>query len=716
MRAGEAWVKIYGDDNPLQQTLAAASDRLGSWADSVSQIGTTMLAAGAAMTAPMALSAKGFTSAAMHLLGASLAANESAGRMSQLRGAAARFGIDGGLVDTALPKLNREVQAAVAGSRSASAALNALGLSAEQLAKLSPVERFHALSAAIAATPDKAAAAGAAMAIFGDSARELWPLLSAGKGKLAELTAEAIALGDCMSDTQVAAARGLSFAMNETTAIARRMANALGEAVTPSLLSITRAGNAWAQTAVDFVRSNREIIATGFRAASAIASIGAALASVSVVKGLGGKVLAPLLPLGKMIAGGLSAALPVAGPFLAIAAGASIAAKLAGVSFTEQFAAIRRAGQWAADEMTARFPRAAETIGQLGEQIRAGNWAGAAKTALAGVELAFAETTASVRRLWVTAMEAMDAAGWTASMQGAWIEVQGLWEKGSIFLTTIANGTMADVIDAWKWFGENATALWQLFTETLSGSWDWICTEFRGVWDYVSSIFSGSVNGMGEIWNSIAEYAAPVLNWLSSAWAKVVNSLGDIWGKFCEKGFVETWLDAQNAVTNWMVDLMAKFDSNIDPEREKRDINREFEKKKQAWKAQAAEVDAKTVERKKDIATPAELDEARKSQRDKIDADLQAARDKWKEDLKNAKKAKEPGQAEGDKMPDPAKPASSSAPARSIAGNFNPFVALQSGAGSYNERTARATEKMSYLMMKHLEATRDMKELLAVGD
>jgi len=91
---------------------------------------------------------------------------------------------------------------ASAGSAVAAAAFGRLGLSVDDLRKMSAAERFDAITAAISAMPGEADRAAAAVKIFGKAGAELLPLFSGGVDGIAQARKEADRLGLALTSTQ----------------------------------------------------------------------------------------------------------------------------------------------------------------------------------------------------------------------------------------------------------------------------------------------------------------------------------------------------------------------------------------------------------------------------------------------------------------------------------------------------------------------------------
>lgn len=105
-------------------------------------------------------------------------------------------------IGTASQKAEIAFARAASGSKVASAAFGALGLSVADLNGLSPAERFDAIASSIAALPTEAERAAAAVQIFGRSGAALLPLFAGGAEGIAQARQEAERLGLALTDAQ----------------------------------------------------------------------------------------------------------------------------------------------------------------------------------------------------------------------------------------------------------------------------------------------------------------------------------------------------------------------------------------------------------------------------------------------------------------------------------------------------------------------------------
>ena len=124
---------------------------------------------------------------------ADMAALEMAGNL-------AGVGVD--KMAAAMSKASKLFDEARRGSASATEAFQRLGLDIADLDRMSSAERFQAIAAAIAALPDPAARAAAAMQIFGRSGAEMLPMFASMAEAMEEARANTQRFGLALTDLQ----------------------------------------------------------------------------------------------------------------------------------------------------------------------------------------------------------------------------------------------------------------------------------------------------------------------------------------------------------------------------------------------------------------------------------------------------------------------------------------------------------------------------------
>ncbi len=199
IKAGRAYVEIYGDQTPLQKTLASlprgfmtASAAIGGVAGLVG--GAVVGAVGAAIDAVSNL-VNSYGELGGRLTDMSDRTGLSTETLGELDYAATKSGTSLEALEGGLAKMGNKLVDAAAGSKTARAAFTTLGLSVEDLSQLSPDKQFERIAQAISEIDDPAARTAAAMDVFGKSGADLLPLMKDGAEGIQAFRDEAVDLG-----------------------------------------------------------------------------------------------------------------------------------------------------------------------------------------------------------------------------------------------------------------------------------------------------------------------------------------------------------------------------------------------------------------------------------------------------------------------------------------------------------------------------------------
>lgn len=196
------------------RTASAAFDSLAKDVKGLrSGLGTLTAISGAQLFGSIA---SGISSATRSLYGMSAAASETidtlsklATRTGQTYGEIAGLALAGdlagvgiGTISNALTKADRAFVMAAQGSKTATAAFAAIGLSLEDLQGKSGSERFALIADGIAALPSEAERAAASIALFGKAGAELLPLFAGGGEGIRQATEQAERFGLALTNVQ----------------------------------------------------------------------------------------------------------------------------------------------------------------------------------------------------------------------------------------------------------------------------------------------------------------------------------------------------------------------------------------------------------------------------------------------------------------------------------------------------------------------------------
>lgn len=279
----------------------------------LSGFGKNAAIAGAAVGAAMA-------GAAIALGGAIKGAIDRADEMSK---AAQKFGVPidelsrlqhaADLSDVSLQQLGAGLgrlskamaDAAGGGTSSAAKALQSLGISATDASgKMRPTsEVMQDLAGKFAGMQDGAGKTALAMAVFGKSGADLIPLLNSGKDGLAEMGAEADALGLTLDENTGKAAEAFNDNLTRLQAAGKGIANQLAGQMAPALASVSgalvsAAKNTAAMDAIGKVLSGTiRVLAT------------AAVAAGGIFIGLGAQIGGVATALGRVVKGDFAGAM-----------------------------------------------------------------------------------------------------------------------------------------------------------------------------------------------------------------------------------------------------------------------------------------------------------------------------------------------------------------------------------------------------------------------
>lgn len=179
-------------------------------------------------------------------IGAQLAAADALGKTSsklgiqveelqKLRFAAEQTGVSAGTLDTALQRMVRRVSEAAQGSGSAVKALQEMGLSAQELARLSPDQQFKRIADAMRGTASEGDRVRLAMALFDTEGVALVNTLKGGAGTINLFGKELAATGGIMGGELVAAAEKANDAWNKLGFVFQRFVNKILPLVSEAL-------------------------------------------------------------------------------------------------------------------------------------------------------------------------------------------------------------------------------------------------------------------------------------------------------------------------------------------------------------------------------------------------------------------------------------------------------------------------------------------------
>lgn len=280
IRAGRAFIEIGGDSLPFVRAMQAASKGLQELGQKVAAVGARVQLAGTAMTKAFFGASKAFASIGDSLDEMSSRTGLTVELLSELKLAAEQSGAGLESLEKGFRNVQRVLVAAAGGSGEAAKKLAMVGLSVEDLVGKSPDEQLNMIADAISQIGDPALKAVAAMALMGKSGAQLLPLLEGGAAGLEKFRAKSRGLGIGISTDDAKKAAKLQDALEDLWATVKGVVVAIGAALAPTVQYVSEVMTGAATGAINFIKSNRELVTMAGMAAVAIVGVGTAIVAL----------------------------------------------------------------------------------------------------------------------------------------------------------------------------------------------------------------------------------------------------------------------------------------------------------------------------------------------------------------------------------------------------------------------------------------------------
>jgi len=387
IRAGRAFVEIFGEDSHVQRVLSRVETRLTSFGQGVTRIGAGLTAVGVGIVSPLFAAAR----VAGEYGGTILAASQKTGvwieAIQELAFAASQAGSSLEGLTSGLKFLQRNLAAGAAGGHAAIALFKSIGLSVDELKRLTPEQQLARVADAIAAIDDPARRTSAAVRLLGRAGTELIPLFAGGSAGLAALRAQARSLGQVLDSETIRSAEAVGDAFEVVSGAIRATITAVGAALEPVLTPLAESFGRISATVQEWVGHNRQFVQSVLAIGVGLTVAGGVISALGVaLLGLGAAV--------SLTSAGLAAIGVVLGALLSpagLAVAAVVGLGVAFVTYTE-------IGQQA-------FQAVTQAVGEFAARVQQG-FAGIVDALLAG-DLALAAKIAWLT-VKVAATEALD--------------------------------------------------------------------------------------------------------------------------------------------------------------------------------------------------------------------------------------------------------------------------------------------------------------------
>lgn len=529
---------------------------IGGWIDSIStkigNLGGTFSGWASRITGPMEDAARTFADIGKEAADMAQQSGLSVKSLTELGYAAKQFGASQGDVSGAAKSANAVVAKAASGDADAAKPIERLGFSPDQLSKMPSEQRFIALGRAIAAVADPAERASIAMAVFGSSGEKLLPMLANGEAGLAEFRIEAQKSGLVLTGPAADAAKLLAATYERLKDSIAGFWLQIGATVAPIITETTETIARAVQIATRWASENRELIATVFRVASAVGTVGSVLTVVAGVLG-GGATVASL------VAGSLAsvattitvvggAIVAVLSPIGLLVAGLSAVAVYFGrsIPFARGFAAAADAGSRAWGSLGPQLASVAESVMRTLGQMR-----DFAARVMGGIE------------------DAIRAGNLGAAVEIAWTAAKVAWANALHWIAEMTDGALGGVLNllaAGKW-GEAASLA------ALA----------------ISNAFNQAVRGFEDIWLGLRDTFDDVLTFLQTTWnttfVKMRGPINEFINTIRDLLFVIADYDVTGVLAKKCLDINAKLGALTkigpkNPDETNRDLNDANERRK----------------------------------------------------------------------------------------------------------------------------------------
>lgn len=456
VKAGEAFIKLGTDNSALLRGLDAARKNLRAFGTAVTAIGAGVAGLGTAGLGGLFAAAKSFSDAGDKIDKAAIRTGLSAEAVSELGFAAEQSGSSLEGFEKGFRKFQQMLGDAAKGEPMAVEALNEIGLSVEALMAMHPDDQVYALADAIAAIDDPARRTEAAMGILGKAGADLIPLFEGGADAVRALRKEAEELGLTFTEADAKSAAALNDALNALTRQLKALWQWIGSAVAPALSDMLRAASPVVSAVIEWVKANRDLVASialwsGVAAAAggALMAIGLGIVFVSAVLGS----IITLVTTATAVVAGLVAVVANI-PVLLIAAGIGAVA-----AFTDMRSAAGEALDWISEKLDALLATGRQTWRGIADALATGDIQAAAEIMWVGLELVWKRGVAAIKEIWGNLKTAVLSAGYEVLAGWAMIaERLGHLLEGALFSAIFA------MMNAWTKFQAFFMSTWHKTT------------------------------------------------------------------------------------------------------------------------------------------------------------------------------------------------------------------------------------------------------------
>jgi len=476
IRAGRAFVEL-GVSDKLTAGLRRAQKQLEAFGAGLRSIGTRLAGIGAAAITGLLGTAKVFSDMGDVLDKMSIRTGVSVEALSELGYAAELSGADLETLESGVRIMQRTLSEAAQGSSTAVDALDRLGLSAAELAGLSPEQQFKVLAERISKVADPTLRAAIAMDVFGKAGTKLLPLMAEGAAGIEAMQEEARRFGLTVSTETARDAAQLNDALGTLWKVLKQGVFTIGGALAPTLKDLAERITRIVVSATTWIKANRETVVWALKVAAAVAVAGIAIIALGyIVSGI-----AATLGIVAGVIGGIGTAFGLIGAAIGAIlspVGLAIAAivALGGVLIVTTGAG-GEALAWLGEQFTRLREWVTKVVGGISDALAAGDIALAAEILWLSLKVIWQQGVAALNKVWLDAKEFFVSTAygmWYGALAAAEIVFHALevaWIETTAFLSKTWSNFTAGFQQVWEsassWVAKRILEIQGLFDSGL---------------------------------------------------------------------------------------------------------------------------------------------------------------------------------------------------------------------------------------------------------
>lgn len=314
IKAGEAYVSLSGDSKPFDAAVARMGAKVRAVGEMVNRAARATALAGAGLSIP----ATGTILETAKIAAAGEAFGLAGEKASRLFGIMAAAGSDTRDATEGLVTFNQRIADALAGVGEESRKLFAgLGVDAKSFEGLDTADRFYALIDALKAVPDNAKRTGLLLKAVGeDAGKNLLPVLTMSEEELRKL-------GDAFqkTDAELKSAKDASRQYAVATGYLKGAWEGLVTAIVPAFKAVAEVFTSIGRSVGQWLRANREAIATGLTLTGVVLGVVAAVKLAGVAIAVATQPLTIMVGVAALLSRGLGDATEAVDSFIGAAVG-----------------------------------------------------------------------------------------------------------------------------------------------------------------------------------------------------------------------------------------------------------------------------------------------------------------------------------------------------------------------------------------------------------